>query len=548
MSFSFLWKRAKEFGRELTLISMLTILGSLAALAVPWLAGQMLGGMFSAEPASLYELAGLLAVTLVLLAAFNITAEIISAATSGRILAKLREDAYARIQSMPMSFHDRSSKGDLLALMTYEVAHLSGFLTNTLANLPSMLLTAAGAVILLFLIDPAIALFVPLLVPVFFILAKLIGRRLRMIARKTQQTQARLVAMAESDLEMLPAVKSFATEDHHRKRYAATVEEARLLSLAEDRITAFIAPIVGLIAAGAAILIILVSGSQLASGESTPGDVFAFLLYAALLTRPVGGLAEIYGHFQLARGTLARLDAVFAQPIEPGYSAEVKLDRASGSIEFRQVSFAYPERMRVLDGVDLSVEAGEIVALTGDNGIGKSTLIRLLLRFYDPDSGQIMLDGRDIGEVQVQSLREQIGYVPQRALLFNGTVRDNIAFGVTSPDVQRIEHAARLSQAWEFIRELPEGLDTEIGDNGVRLSGGQRQRIALARALYRDPPIYILDEATSMYDLDSEAAFVEDCIEALAGRTVILVTHRPASLALATRVLQVSGTGIAPVS
>ena len=186
------------------------------------------------------------------------------------------------------------------------------------------------------------------------------------------------------------------------------------------------------------------------------------------------------------------------------------------------------------------------MALTGENGIGKSTLIRLLLRFYDPDSGRITLDGTDISDLQVQDLRRQFGYVPQRALLFDGSIADNIAFGVDDPDMEAIERAAKMSQAWEFIERLPKGLQTEIGDDGVRLSGGQRQRIALARALYRDPPIYIFDEATSMYDLEGEAAFVEACIRGLEGRTVLVITHRPASLELADRVVDASTLGFVP--
>ena len=189
-------------------------------------------------------------------------------------------------------------------------------------------------------------------------------------------------------------------------------------------------------------------------------------------------------------------------------------------------------------------DSGEIVALTGENGVGKSTLVRLLLCFYLPSAGRITLDGDDIAGLQVQALRRQFGYVPQRALLFNGTIADNIAFGQTgAPDAEAMARAVRLAQARDFIASLPDGLDTVVGDNGIRLSGGQRQRIALARALYRDPPIIILDEATSMYDLESEAAFVESCLEALKDRTVIIITHRPASLALADRIVKVGPEG-----
>jgi ATP-binding cassette, subfamily B, bacterial len=225
---------------------------------------------------------------------------------------------------------------------------------------------------------------------------------------------------------------------------------------------------------------------------------------------------------------------------ESGYTASARLESCRGRISFSNVSFAYPGRARTLTRINLDIHPGEVVALTGENGAGKSTLVSLLLAFYHPDSGEITVDGVDVSILNVTDLRRHIGYVPQRPLLFNGTVRENIGFGLHDASLEQIEEAARRAQALEFVAALPSGFNTHIGDHGVRLSGGQRQRIALARALLSDPSILILDEATSMYDLEGEAAFVEACKTALLGRTVIIITHRPASLALADRVLQVT--------
>lgn len=548
MNAAFLWQRARPFLPELVLISIVTIFGSAALLAVPWLAGQLLGNLAGDTSIDLGNTLTLLLIALVVMTSLNILVAILSELAAGRILAGLRREAYAHVQGLPVSFHDQNRSGDLLALMTYEVDNLSGFLTETLATLPSMVVTAGGAVILLFILDPAMALVVPVLVPVFFIAMKLLSRRLRSLARQVREADVRLIAMAESDLEMLPAIKAFAVEEHQRSRYWDAIETARVLNLKKKRITAFIGPTTALIAALAAIGILVFGNTQIDSGERSPGELFAFLLYAALLTRPVGSLANLYGAFQVARGTLTRLVEVFAEPVEAGYAQSGRIERASGAIAFNHVHFAYPGRDVVLDGVDLSIAPGEIVALTGENGVGKSTIIRLLLRYYEPQSGQITLDGQDIGKLQIQDLRRQFGYVPQRPLLFNGSIKDNISFGNADATQADIERAARLSEAWDFIEGLPQGLDTEVGDHGIRISGGQRQRIALARALFLDPPIYIFDEATSMYDLDSEAAFVETCIRALKDRTVILITHRPASLALADRVLEASATGYREVA
>lgn len=549
MNIGFLAARARPYAGELAVISAMAVLGAGATLAIPWLAGQFLGAVVAspasgADRAELGTSVGLLVAVLVALTVVNIAVAVLSRAASGRILAGLQRETHARIQRMPLSFHDRSKSGDLLALMTYEVGNLSTFLTATLANVPAMLLTAGGAVILLFLLDPAMALVVPVLVPGFYIVMKIVGRRLRTLARKVRKAEAELFWTAESDLAMLPAIKAFATEEFQCERYDAAVERARALELRQARILAFVNPLVTLIAALAATAILLAGGGQVADGGRAPGDLFAFLLYAALLTRPVAALADTYGQFQIAKGTLARLEAVFAKTTEPGYDATGTLARAHGAIAFEKVSFGYPGRGPVLEAVDLSIAPGEIVALTGENGVGKSTMIRLLLRFYDPDSGRITLDGTDIASLQVQALRRQFGYVPQRPLLFAGSVAENIAFGIADPDPAAIERAARLAQAWDFIGKLPRGLDTEIGDNGVRLSGGQQQRLALARALLRDPPVYIFDEATSMYDLEGEAAFVETCIETLKGRTVIIITHRPASLALADRIIAATPAGL----
>jgi ABC-type multidrug transport system fused ATPase/permease subunit len=211
--------------------------------------------------------------------------------------------------------------------------------------------------------------------------------------------------------------------------------------------------------------------------------------------------------------------------------------RARGDIAFVNVDFAYPGRNGLLRNLSFEIPAGQTVALLGANGSGKTALINLLLRYYDLQGGKILLDGRDTSQMSVAELRRQIGLVPQLPMLFNATIADNIGFGAVEPSAPKVEEAARLAQAWDFIRALPHGMETVIGDRGVRLSGGQRQRIALARALIKDPPVLIFDEATSMFDEEGEQAFIAESAQALEGRTVIIVTHRPATLSLADRVL-----------
>lgn len=544
MSFGFWFKWARAFRWQLGIISGLTLLSSLATLALPWLAAQLLGGVLDlqSDVASSIELAPtltLLVGLLIVMTALNITAVWVSQSASLSILTELRKQIYSHVQHMSLGFHDESRTGDVLALTSYEVGNLSDFLASTLANAPALVLTALGAVLVLFWLDPGMAMIVPLLIPVFFVMTKLAGRRLRRISGEVRAAEVELISVAERDLAMLPAIKAFAAEAFYKAGFAKAAENSRDLATAQARLNALIGPLVSLVVALAAIGVLLFASAQLTSNDSSPVELFAFLLYATLLTRPVGQLANIYGAYQMARGTLARLERVLAIDVEPGYTSGAQIERASGAIAFEDVRFSYSGRSPVFTGLNLAIAPGETIAITGENGVGKSTLVRLLLRFYSPNDGRIILDGQDIADIQVQNLRSQFGYVPQRALLFNGSIRENIVFGQAGAgDSGALTKAVDLAQASGFISQLPDGLDTIIGDNGIRLSGGQRQRIALARALYRDPPIYILDEATSMYDLESEAAFVESCVQSLKGRTVLIITHRPACLALADRVVR----------
>lgn len=542
-----LWQLMREalpYRRAVIVLALLALVQSATALALPWLGAKVLGLLLQSQ----LPTRGPLVLGIFALLAASTTATVLSgrlsARTGAQILAGLRLRMYAHLQGLPMSWHDGQSHGSILALVTEEVGHLGAFITGPMVRVLPMLVTVAGAFVLIVGIDPVLGLILPILVPAYIVVARLVGRTMRQLAQREQEAEAQCVALADENLATVFALKSFAREAIEAQRYTERVDRARELSVQIQSLSATVGPVLGFVAAVVTISLLLVAGGRVQGGAMGLQEFIALLLYTAALVRPVGELVNVWGQLQTTLGTLRRLRGVLDTPIEPGYAtgtalAPVVRSGSGGEVRFEGVSFGYPGRSAVVENFSCTVAAGEAVSLSGSNGAGKSTLIALLLRLYEPDGGRILIDGQDIAGVQVQDLRRQVALVPQRPQLINASIRENIAYGAHGASEAQIVHAAQQADAMDFISALPEGLDTVIGDRGVRLSGGQGQRIALARALLKDARIYVLDEATSMYDAAGEQRFVEHCARALAGRTLIIIAHRPVSLGLVSRVIAI---------
>lgn len=531
----------------LALCALLMLAESAAALAVPWLGGKLAGAMLPGGDAAA---ASTTTVLVAMLALFAVQALLrfanawLLGDASERIVSDLKVRLYDHLQALPLSFFQARRHGETLALLTRDVYVVGEYLTGTAVSLVPLLVTVAGAVALMARLQPSLALVAMVAVPLFYLVVKIAGRRMRPLAAELQGEHAAAIAIADENLGMLPAIKAFTREGLESARYREQIGRVMRLTSRQLRIQAALGPALQFAAAAGIVALLWLGGTELAGGRMTPAELVSFLLYAMLLARPVAGLADVYGRTQTARGALARLVQALDEVPEPA-AAAATLPPIRGDIAFERVSFAYPGRAPALDDVSLRVAAGETLAIVGPNGAGKSTLAHLLMRLHERGGGTIAIDGHDIATVSLESLRRQIGVVPQHVLLFNASVRDNIAYGRAGATDDAIERASRLARAHDFVDALPHGYDTIVGDRGVRLSGGQQQRLALARALLKDPPILILDEATAMFDPQGEIEFLEASREALAGRTVLLITHRPASLAVAQRVLRMENGRIA---
>jgi ATP-binding cassette subfamily B protein len=522
----------------------LLALGAALALVYPQGIRAIVDGAIAGrDPARLAKVALLLGALAVVQGLAVAGRAILFSLAGERGVRRIRERLFANLVAQDVAFFDAARTGDLVSRIGTDAASLQGLLSGYLSMALRHAITAVGALALLFYTSPRLTAVMLLVVPPVAVGAVIYGRRVRALARRYQDALADASHVAEESFSAIRTVRVHAAEGLEADRFgtatAAAYQAARRRAFAGA--TFMGAASAGVYAAAAAVL--GYGGVLVAHGELSPGALTAFLVYTLLMAMGLGALADLWAEVMKSLGAaekvLALVDRVPAMPLSGGLRPEL----CRGDVRFEAVRFAYPTRpeAEVLKGVDLELAAGEVVALVGPSGAGKTTLGALLCRLYDPTSGRVRLDGRDVRELDPGWLRAQMGVVAQEPVLFSTSVEENVRYGRPRASPEQVIEACRWAHAHEFVSAFPEGYATRVGERGQQLSGGQRQRLAIARALLRDPRILLLDEATSALDAESEGLVRDALARLMRGRTTLVIAHRLSTVATADRVVVVDG-------
>jgi ATP-binding cassette subfamily B protein len=458
-----------------------------------------------------------------------------------RVVADLRSAIYRRVVRMDPMFYETTRVGEVLSRLTADTTLVQAIAGVNLSIVLRSILSLIGALVLMGLTSARLMGVILLLIPVVIVPLILTGRRVRGLSRASQDRIADTSSLADETLNAIQTVQAFTMEELQSERYAKAVEDSFSTAVRRTKVRAALTAIGVMLVFGGITFVLWLGARQVLSGTMSGGQLAQFLLYAAFVGTSAAALTEMWGEIQRAAGAMERLSELLqARPVIRAPERPLQLPaRVQGNIRFDNVTFHYPSRPQhpALDNFSLDVAPGETIAFVGPSGAGKSTTFQLLLRFYDPDLGRVLIDDRRLADLRPEDIRAQIGLVPQDTVLFGASARENIRYGRPAASDAEIEAAAVAAAADEFLRKLPQGYDTFLGERGTRLSGGQRQRIALARAILKDPPILLLDEATSSLDAESERLVQQALEKLMQGRTTVIIAHRLATVLKADRIV-----------
>lgn len=518
------------------------LFSSLTLLTFPFVAGKLIDTAQGTSwiVSDVNSIAWILIAILAVQSIFSFFRVWLFALVSEQSMRDIRQSIYARLLRLPMTFFDKRRTGELISRITSDVSQLQETFSTTLAELFRQVITLIAGVGFLLYNTPKLTVFMLGTFPVLVLIAMVFGRFIRNLSKKTQDELAAANVIVEETLQSISTVKSFVGEAYESARYGKGLNSVVGVAMTTAKYRgAFISFIIFALFGGI-VAVMWYGASLVAEGSMSVGELVSFVLYTTFIGGSIAGLGDIYSQLQKAIGSSERVLEILDE--EPESEQGATSTHFEGRIEFDQVGFSYPTRpeLEVLKNISFRIQSGEKVALAGHSGAGKSTIIQLLLRFYEAEKGQVRVDGRDVKHWDLKALRSKIGIVPQEVLLFGGSIRENIGYAKQGASEEEIILAAKKANAWQFISQFPDGLDTLVGERGVKLSGGQRQRVAIARAILKDPAILILDEATSSLDAESESLVQQALDELMKGRTTLIIAHRLATIRKVDRIYALS--------
>jgi subfamily B ATP-binding cassette protein MsbA len=462
----------------------------------------------------------------------------LTAYVSQHIVADFRRHLFAHLQTLSVAFFARRRTGELLSRLMNDVTVIQSVVTETPIDGAKQLVTFVGGIAFLLVMNWRLCVLILVLLPLLVLVAKVFGRRLKALSTSIQDQTAAVSTLIEEVIAGIRIVKSFVQTPREEERFTTQIDHTMALTMRRAGIMAVFIPVISLLTFSAAAAVLWYGGRQVIDGAVTPGELFAFVLFAGILIGPFSSAARVFAQIREAQGATARVFEILdTQPEIRDAPHAVALSSVSGLVAVEHVSFAYDARQSVLTDVSFDAKPGELVAIVGPTGAGKTTVMNLLHRFYDPTEGRITVDGMDLRQITLESWYRQIALVPQETILFGGTILDNIRYGNRDASQEAVRDASRAAHAHDFIMSFPDQYLTLVGEKGVNLSGGQRQRIAIARAILKNPRILLLDEATSALDSESERLVQQALEQLMKGRTTFVIAHRLTTIQGAHRIL-----------